>query len=385
MTTWQQIILWLLIIIGSSTWVSIWTIVVRKRAFERRFREIVRRETERRSSGHLPPLTERLRNLSKGHGLTHPVSSGHASMPEPWLHSSSGATARDPPAGVLPTSRPITGGESSNISPHIMFAEHPREKATSTAVASGDATTRRHIASLDDEDVIKRDATTSLRWCDYLSRDKVGRNGQFHDLTSEERESLGGTEYRALKLLSVLVPLYCVLWQFLGSVSLGAWIALNQPGPARANAINPWWNGIFNGVSAFNNSGMTVLDANMVPYGGSYFVLIVMGALILAGNTAYPIFLRLTLWVGLKVLNRVTYPDQYVEWKTTIEYILKYPRRVYTNLFPARQTWWLLFMLFVLNGTDWVAYEVLNFGNPELEHTPVGTRVIDGLFQALGT
>ena len=170
---------------------SIWTIVVRKRAFERRFREIVRRETERRSSGHLPLLTERLRNLSKGHGLTHPVSSGHASMPEPWLHSSSGATARDPPAGVLPTSRPITGGESSNISPHIMFAEHPREKATSTAVASGYATTRRHIASLDDEDVIKRDAAT-LRWCDYLSRDKVGRNGQFHDLTSEELLGRGG-------------------------------------------------------------------------------------------------------------------------------------------------------------------------------------------------
>lgn len=211
-----------------------------------------------------------------------------------------------------------------------------------------------------------------------------GRHAPFHDLTSEERESLGGTEYRALKLLSVLVPAYWFLWQFLGSVALGAWMARNQPGPARANAIAPWWNGVFNGVSAFNNSGMTVLDANMVPYGSSYFVLVVMGLMILAGNTAYPIFLRLVVWSGLRALERATYPDQLPEWKATLEYILKYPRRVYTNLFPSRQTWWLLFMLFVLNGTDWIAYEVLNFGNTALEETPVGTRVIDGLFQALG-
>lgn len=84
------------------------------------------------------------------------------------------------------------------------------------------------------------------------------------------------------------------------------------------------------------------------------------------------------------MLKWVTYDDDLVEWKETIGYILKYPRRVYTNLFPSRQTYWLVFMLFVLNGTDWVAFEVLNLGNSTLEQTPLGSRIIDGLFQALG-
>lgn len=143
-------------------------------------------------------------------------------------------------------------------------------------------------------------------------------------------------------------------------------------------------NGIFNAISAFNNSGMSVLDANIVPYGGSYFVLIVMGVLILAGNTAYPLFLRLWLWSLLELLRAFTPDAAYADLKQTLEYILKYPRRVYTNLFPARATWWLVFMLFVLNGTDWVGFEILNLGNPALSQIPLGPRVVDGLFQALG-
>ncbi len=65
------------------------------------------------------------------------------------------------------------------------------------------------------------------------------------------------------------------------------------------------WLGIFNGVSAFNNSGMSLLDANMVlasivlsillliltdnfqiPFQTSIYTLITMGLMILAGNTA---------------------------------------------------------------------------------------------------
>jgi hypothetical protein len=37
MTTWQQALLFLLIVFGSSIWVSIWTVVARKHVFEQRF------------------------------------------------------------------------------------------------------------------------------------------------------------------------------------------------------------------------------------------------------------------------------------------------------------------------------------------------------------
>ncbi|KAI8958065.1 TrkH-domain-containing protein [Daldinia sp. FL1419] len=409
MTTWQQVLLWLLIIIGSSIWVSIWTVLVRKHAFEARFEEIVRKERKRRLERRNPsltllPITHRLRTLGRSRTgqdnsegippweqlqsvnlpvISHPSDRRLVSAIVPQQQESGAYTSGSYPRSVTAaedtTPAPTaTNAEEGNMgvaaaTDHVVFADDLRSGARSTSVAASGTTAQRHLSSTD----------TAVNPRSYLKGHKVGRNGQFHGLTSEEREELGGTEYRALKLLSIIVPLYFFLWQFLGCISLGAWIANNLPGPARENAISPWWNGIFNGVSAFNNSGMSVLDANMIPYGSSYFVLIVMGAMILAGNTAYPVLLRLILWSSLKVLKSVTYENDLVEWKETIEYILKYPRRVYTNLFPSRQTYWLVFMLFVLNGTDWVAFEVLNLGNSTLEQTPVGSRIIDGLFQAL--
>ncbi|KAI0376026.1 TrkH-domain-containing protein [Hypomontagnella monticulosa] len=411
MTTWQQVLLWLLIIIGSSIWVSIWTVLVRKHTFEVQFEEIVRKERKRQlerrtQSLTLLPITHRLRTLARsrtgpdGSNITsrgqHPtfnlpvisqpsdgrplsavVPPQREAGPQPELPSLSRTSSRHSHGHDLLQVEDVASADAERDNggntEHIAFADDLRAGSRSTSVAPSGITTQRHFSSTD----------TALTRRSYLGGRKVGRNSQFHGLTSEEREELGGTEYRALKLLSIVVPLYFFLWQFLGCISLGAWIANNLPQPALDNAISPWWNGIFNGVSAFNNSGMSVLDANMIPYGSSYFVLIVMGAMILAGNTAYPVFMRLCLWCSLKILRLVTYPQDYVEWKETLEYILKYPRRVYTNLFPSRQTYWLVFMLFVLNGTDWVAFEILNLGNSTLEQTPLGSRIIDGLFQAL--
>ncbi len=138
--------------------------------------------------------------------------------------------------------------------------------------------------------------------------------------------------------------------------------------------------GAFNGVSAFNNSGMSLLDANMVAFQTSNYMLITMGLMILAGNTCYPIFLRLIIWTMFKLI-----PDggRFQEHKSTLRFLLDHPRRCYTNLFPSRHTWWLLAALVVLNGTDWIAFEVLNIGNSSVTSLPRGVRVLDGLFQAL--
>ncbi|TVY34569.1 High-affinity potassium transport protein [Lachnellula occidentalis] len=219
---------------------------------------------------------------------------------------------------------------------------------------------------------------------DYLTRHTTGRNAQFYGLSKAEREHLGGVEYRAITLLAYVVPIYFVAWQVVGCVGLGAYMASNKADVARGNGINPWWLGIFNGVSAFNNSGMSLLDANMIPFQSAVYPIITMGLLILAGNTAYPLFLRLILWSMLKLLCLIhPSPEAHSEHKATLRFVLKYPRRVYTNLFPAAQTWWLLFMVVVLNGIDWAAFELLNIGNSAVDVIPPHFRVLDGLFQAL--
>ena len=58
--------------------------------------------------------------------------------------------------------------------------------------------------------------------------------------------------------------------------------------------------------------------------------------------------------------------------------------QVYTNLFPARHTWYLLGTIIILNGIDWAGFELLSIGNQEIDSLPTGYRVLDGLFQALG-
>lgn len=214
----------------------------------------------------------------------------------------------------------------------------------------------------------------------FTSSGFLSRNSHFHHLTEEEREKLGGYEYRAIRLLSWLVPTYFILFQLFGCLGIGAYVAVNKPSVARQNGLNPWWVGSFNAVSAFNNSGMSLLDANMVAFQTSIYMLITMGLLILAGNTCYPIFLRLIVWILLKLLpNHHRWDDS----RNTLQFLLDHPRRCYTNLFPSRHTWWLLSCVVCLNGVDWMAFELLNIGNDAITSLPAGIEVLDGLFQAL--
>lgn len=98
------------------------------------------------------------------------------------------------------------------------------------------------------------------------------RNSAVHNLSMHERQQLGGCEYSAILILSVVVPLYFTAWQLLGAIALGAWVQNNRPDTARQNGMNPFWVGSFNAVSAFNNSGMSLLDANMTAFQDSYFM-----------------------------------------------------------------------------------------------------------------
>jgi Trk-type K+ transport system membrane component len=125
---------------------------------------------------------------------------------------------------------------------------------------------------------------------------------------------------------------------------------------SRADVFHRWV-GAFNCVSAFNNSGMSLLDQNMIPFGRSPFILMSMGLFILAGNTCYPIFLRLFIWTLRRCLPS---SERWAELRHTLQFLLDHPRRCYTNLFPGPHTWWLLGAVVVLNGIDCIMYVVLN-------------------------
>lgn len=79
----------------------------------------------------------------------------------------------------------------------------------------------------------------------YLSwTPTVGRNSAFVDLTEEQREELGGIEYRALKLLAVVLVCYFVGFHLLGMICLLPWIVndAKYSGKLREVGVSPvWW------------------------------------------------------------------------------------------------------------------------------------------------
>ncbi|KDE09713.1 hypothetical protein MVLG_00116 [Microbotryum lychnidis-dioicae p1A1 Lamole] len=229
--------------------------------------------------------------------------------------------------------------------------------------------------------VVERNLTLPPTKLSYISFDAVvGRNSKFRGLTSAQQEELGGVEYRALQLLLRIVFAYWIGLQLIAVLVLAPWLTYSERyRPVLEDpqwAVSPTWFVFFQVWSAFSNNGMSLVDASMVPFQQAYPLIVVMSILILGGNTAYPVFLRICIWIIFKLVPRRS------RTRETLQFLLDHPRRCYIYLFPSHQTWFLVFVLVILNSIDWISFIVLDIGNTEIERLPVGIRIIDGLLQA---
>ncbi|KAI6880965.1 TrkH-domain-containing protein [Hortaea werneckii] len=453
LNTFQQFLLFILIMLGSAIWVGSFVVMVRKHAFEKKFEDLVARARAKsvRSRGRSKirrvltrRASETVGNGDEGNGLHErqgsdesdekatpeekPTPEDQQAPAQQMYNPLDGARERSqtPPArrggpemnGISSiTGQPVpdSDDEESKTSPdrnRIAFRDdvrfspragpRPRElRRRSSNVFSMNGVGARPMRSLavstsvDDsyprvplqraktggKHDISRYFESAAGW--------VSRNSQFHGLSQEEREKLGGCEYRALYFLAWLVPAYFVMWQLLGALGCAAWVAHHAREKAEQDGLNPWWVGAFNAVSAFNNSGLSLIDSNMVAFQRSYYMLLTMGLLILAGNTCFPIFLRLIIWTMWKAIEspfaaeRWFKGERWEERRRTLRFLLDHPRRCFTNLFPSQHTWWLLLSVVTLNCIDWAAFEILNIDNKRLlSGLQTKYRVIDGLFQA---
>lgn len=125
-----------------------------------------------------------------------------------------------------------------------------------------------------------------------------------------------------------------------------------------------------------NNLGFTLTPDSMITFADATWPMLIMTFLAFAGNTCYPIMLRLTIWTMTKVL-----PKRH-SLQGPLDYLLKHPRRCYTLLFPGRVTWILFGILFVLNFIDVLLIIVLDLNNPAVTSLAAGPRVLAALFQA---
>lgn len=292
LTTFQQIILFALLMLGSAIWVSIWVVHVRRKTFERKFKSIVEAARQRRrersnsrsrtrGTPSLPPtpskpstecegstirgrtiiagkrpsterISEKPQSEREGGGSPDDVDIVRTSDPVTDIDSNAAGldTSDNPSTAVLPLNIDV------GVSRRITFASPTspmRERKHGRLLAMQGVGARHGInnhplrtppprypsePSRRHENEAAKEATTPHGFLPY---GLMGRNSQFAGLTLAERERLGGVEYRAVTILAFLVPAYFVLWQLFGCIGLGAYVAYNRTSATTVNAESPWW------------------------------------------------------------------------------------------------------------------------------------------------
>lgn len=234
----------------------------------------------------------------------------------------------------------------------------------------------------DDEEDGFSDASAGVMSTNYLSwTPTIGRNSTFVDMTDEQKEELGGVEYRAIKLLiKILAVFYCgfhiiALCLYVGFI----YVADSYKQNIISIGVSPVWWGIFTAQSVFNDLGLTLTPDSMMSFSRSVYILVFSSFFIVIGNTGFPVILRFIIWIMFKFARPLSL------YKESLGFLLDHPRRCFTLLFPSVPTWWLFFILVALNLTDLILFLVLDLKNSYLQAIPTGYRILDGLFQAFST
>ncbi|KAH6636449.1 cation transport protein-domain-containing protein [Chaetomium tenue] len=184
----------------------------------------------------------------------------------------------------------------------------------------------------------------------YLSKQAtLGRNSSFHRLTAQDRERLGGIEYRALKLLQKIVT--------------------------ECAQDKTWW-AFYLAQTMVNNLGFTLTPDSMITFRDATWVMLVTSFLAYGGETFYPVFMRLIIWIMSKLVPKQS------SLKEPLEFLLNHPRRCSMLLFPSRPTWILFGILFAMNFVDVLLIIVSDLDNPAVNVLPMGPRILAALFQA---
>lgn len=274
LNTWQQVMLFLLIMFGSAVFVSSSVLHIRKRAFEKTFAELVEKQHKRfhrprtltfsLSRSHTVQANDRDAAVASGAVRGRPI------KPVPKDDENKDFANSDESPTIVPAPADLhletaashftrTTTNESNTG-RIRFADQVPPVASRSRIlrrspsffegrgvgARGLDNHPRNSRPISFNGPLPESAVEDIPegpgpWSDTLSKyvetvaGYSGRNSQFHHLSERERRKLGGIEYDAICLLSWLVPIYFVLFQLLGALAVGAWITANRPDTTRTN------------------------------------------------------------------------------------------------------------------------------------------------------
>jgi Trk-type K+ transport system membrane component len=160
-------------------------------------------------------------------------------------------------------------------------------------------------------------------------------------------------ERDALSLLLKLSIAYWVGFTSIGFFFMGFYQQFG-PGKADMRGLSPWWTALFHTSSAFANNGLALWQDNVVPMRNHPFLLVIMGSLIVVGNTGFPVAFRVFVYLVSVVSGKLGRRGQKTHRLT--QYILKYSRRISVQIYPAKQT---LFLFVFIIATTSIMYVVI--------------------------
>jgi Trk-type K+ transport system membrane component len=208
----------------------------------------------------------------------------------------------------------------------------------------------------------------------FATKQEIRRPSLVLTLTNYEQRAL---QYHAMGILIRVIIIYALSIQIIAFLLLWMYGTLNESvhNAIGDRSIAGW--ALFMTLSSFYNAGFVMNSNNLVQFQHDAFVLLLLGLIILLGNTAFPIALR-----GIvRILKKYAKSES----KCTYIYLLAHPRECFTLLFPGLNTQLLLLTVLVVNISEWILFIWLDAATPALQGSSNSEMVLIGLFQSIST
>jgi Trk-type K+ transport system membrane component len=222
----------------------------------------------------------------------------------------------------------------------------------------------------------------AIRWWRLMRRQRRLR-GEATPSTGETDAEVARSldvELTRTKILLGLMVGYYVVVQLGVFLIMGLYLQFSSAGSGVMvkNGQATWWYSLFQAVSSFHNSGLCLLTDSLIQFNTQIMALIFYGALVLMGNSFYPIFLRATLVLLAWLFGLRRHPAA-----AHFQAILQAPRSYTTHLFPARHTWVLLIVQTCLILLQTMLMCALDNGTPAFAGLNGGYIFANALFQSI--
>ncbi|TGZ79636.1 hypothetical protein EX30DRAFT_80518 [Ascodesmis nigricans] len=190
------------------------------------------------------------------------------------------------------------------------------------------------------------------------------------------------SDRRLFKFLAVLLGLYVLIIHIISTVMLFLCVRLSETtsdviASTNSTPTSPVFWALFSTVSAFANSGLSLLDSNLAGFAnGGTLLLLVHCFLILAGNTLFPLLLT---WIVAILPARIPGVQE-------ARQLPHHPCRhiLFPYLLPTAERHWLAAMVLIITGINTGTFGITTFPSKSpIKFTSGWHRFLAGTFQAL--